>query len=700
LQTNEAPSHRTPRRVRFIEAAMLGGFAAYAAHIFLGLGASGSDLLFDRYVYLALILVPTVLVLARVPGAGAERNAWLMIGLGLATTAFAECYYAIFLADAASQPYPSIADTGWLTTYPLWLAGLVLLVRARAPRFRNSLWLDSAIGALSLGSAAALFALPTIIDGAGGALAANLTSAAYPVGDIMLIAFVAGILMLTGWRREASWGLLAAGLIVAAVGDTVYEYQAAAGTYAAGMWLDLTWPLSAMLIGFAAWRRSPGTQMGAVGGWRASAAPVGLAVIAIGVLVYGYAQKEAIVASGDTSQIAVGLAAAALLLIAVRMAFTYWENLNLARQVQTDPLTRLGNRGKLLVDLHEATALGNEQSPLVLVMFDLDGFKLYNDTFGHAAGDALLRRMASRLAAVIEGNGSAYRVGGDEFCIMVAEHPLTAGDLTARSLAALTEQGGAFAVTASYGSAAIPGDCTDGVEALELADERMYLRKNGSRASARNQAQQVLIRTLRERQPELSRHTSNVSALAALIAPRFTSNPEELDVILRGATLHDIGKLAIPDALLAKPDPMSDEEVAFLRSHTEIGDRILRAAPALAPVAKIVRSSHERWDGAGYPDHLAGEEIPLGSRIIFVCDAFDAMTNKRPYSAAMPAAEAIDELRAHAGTQFDPTVVAVACDVLESVPPTEQLPVGDSAAGGQPAREADDAAIQHADIGP
>jgi two-component system cell cycle response regulator len=700
LQTNEAPSHRTPRRVRAIEAAMLAGFAAYAAHIFFGLGAPGADLLFERYVYLALILVPTVLVLARVPGAGAERIAWLLIGLGLATTAFAECYYAIFLADAAIQPYPSIADAGWLTTYPLWLAGLVLLVRARAPRFRNSLWLDSAIGALSLGSAAALFALPAIINGSGGALAANLTSAAYPVGDIMLIAFVAGILMLAGWRREASWGLLAAGLIVAAVGDTVYEYQAATGTYAAGMWLDLTWPLSAMLIGFAAWRRSPGTQMGAVGGWRASAAPVGLAVIAIGVLVYGYAHKEAIVASGDTSQVAVGLAAAALLLIAVRMAFTYWENLNLARQVQTDPLTGLGNRGKLLLDLHEATAIGTEQSPLALVMFDLDGFKLYNDTFGHAAGDALLRRMASRLAAVMDGSGSAYRVGGDEFCILIAGDLRTAGDLTARALAALTEQGGAFAVTASYGSAAIPGDCADGVQALKLADERMYLRKNGSRASARNQAQQVLLRTLRERQPELSRHTSNVSALAALIAPRFTSNPEELDVILRSATLHDIGKLAIPDALLAKPDPMSDEEVAFIRSHTEIGDRILRAAPALAPVAKIVRSSHERWDGAGYPDRLAGEEIPLGSRIIFVCDAFDAMTNKRPYSAAMPAADAIDELRAHAGTQFDPTVVSVACEVLKSARPSEQPPTGESAAGGQPSLEADDAAIEHADVGP
>jgi two-component system cell cycle response regulator len=699
LQTNEAPSHRTPRRVRLIEAAMLAGFAVYAAHIFLGLGASGSDMLFDRYVYLALILVPTVLVLARVPGAGAERNAWLMIGLGLATTAFAECYYAFFLADAASQPYPSIADAGWLTTYPLWLAGLVLLVRARAPRFRNSLWLDSAIGALSLGSAAALFALPTILAGAGRGLAANLTSAAYPIGDIMLIAFVAGILMLTGWRREASWGLLAAGLIVAAVGDTVYEYQAATGTYAAGMWLDLTWPLSAMLIGFAAWRRSPGTQMGAVGGWRASAVPVGLAMISIGVLVYGYSHKEAIVASGDASQIAVGLAAAALLLIAVRMAFTYWENLNLTRQVQTDPLTGLGNRGKLMVDLFEATAVGREQ-PRVLVMFDLDGFKLYNDTFGHAAGDALLRRMASRLATVMEDNGSAYRVGGDEFCIMIAAHLRTANELTARALAALTEQGGAFAVTASHGSAAIPGDCAHGVEALKLADERMYLRKNGSRASARNQAQQVLIRTLRERQPELSRHTSNVSALAALIAPRFTSNPEELDVILRGATLHDIGKLAIPDALLAKPDPMSDEEVAFIRSHTEIGDRILRAAPALAPVAKIVRSSHERWDGAGYPDRLAGEEIPLGSRIIFVCDAFDAMTNKRPYSAAMPAADAMDELRAHAGTQFDPSVVSVACEVLESARLAEQLPTGESAAGGQPAREADDAAIEHADVGP
>lgn len=680
---------------------MLAGFAAYAAHVFFGLDGSATDLLFDRYVYLALILIPTALILARVPGAGAERSAWLMIGLGLATTAFAECYYAFFLADAADQPYPSISDAAWLATYPLWLAGLALLVRARARGFRKSLWLDAGIGALSLGAATALFILPTILDGAGGGLAAHLTSAAYPIGDVILIAFVAGILMLSGWRRDASWGLLAAGLVVAALGDTVYEYQAAAGTYKAGMWLDLTFPLTAMLIGFGAWQRSPGARLAAVDGWRASAAPAAFSLVAIGVLVYGYAHKETIVASGDTSQIAAGLAAAALLLAAARMTLTYRENLSLAQRVQTDPLTGLGNRGKLMFDLHEAGANENARSSMVVVMFDLDGFKLYNDTFGHSAGDALLRRIASRLAAAVEGSGGAYRVGGDEFCIVIGGHVRNPEDLTARALAALSEEGGAFSVSASYGSAAIPGDCANGEQALKLADERMYVRKNSSRASARNQAQQVLLRTLRERQPELTRHTSNVSALAALIAPRFTSNAEELDVIRRGATLHDIGKLAIPDALLAKSEPMSDEESAFIRGHTEIGDRILRAAPALAPVAKIVRSSHERWDGEGYPDHLAGEEIPLGSRIIFVCDAFDAMTNERPYSAAMPVGAAIRELRANAGTQFDPGVVAVACEILEAGQPELDgaSTVGVSATRGQPAGQGDHAAVQHADVG-
>src|SRR5262249_24054741 len=154
--------------------------------------------------------------------------------------------------------------------------------------------------------------------------------------------------------------------------------------------------------------------------------------------------------------------------------------------------------------------------------------------------------------------------------------------------------------------------------------------------------------------------------LARHIARRFTDDPEQLDVIWRGGELHDIGKMAIPDAILGKAGPLTDEEWGFIRNHTLIGDRILSSSPALAPVARLIRSSHEHWDGSGSPDGLAGEEIPLGSRIVHVSDAFDAITSERPYSAAMPVADAIAELRRNAGIQFDPRVVEVACEEIES----------------------------------
>ena len=132
---------------------------------------------------------------------------------------------------------------------------------------------------------------------------------------------------------------------------------------------------------------------------------------------------------------------------------------------------------------------------------------------------------------------------------------------------------------------------------------------------------------------------------------------EELDEVVRAAELHDVGKMAIPDEILHKPAALDDKEWEFIRQHTVIGERILEAAPSLLPVAKLVRASHERWDGSGYPDRLAGESIPLGARIVSACDAFDAMITVRPYRGAMQAEEALSELRENSGTQFDPDVV-------------------------------------------
>jgi HD-GYP domain-containing protein (c-di-GMP phosphodiesterase class II) len=167
----------------------------------------------------------------------------------------------------------------------------------------------------------------------------------------------------------------------------------------------------------------------------------------------------------------------------------------------------------------------------------------------------------------------------------------------------------------------------------------------------------LLLCTLTERSKALGDHNDDVALLAREVAHKLCLSSEEVDEVVRAAELHDVGKLALPDAILFKPGALSDEEWETMRLHTTIGQRILAASPALASVGRLVRSTHERWDGAGYPDQLHGEHIPLGARIVAVCDAFAAMITDRPYRNAITRAVALAELERCAGTQFDPTVI-------------------------------------------
>src|SRR3954471_4572786 len=188
--------------------------------------------------------------------------------------------------------------------------------------------------------------------------------------------------------------------------------------------------------------------------------------------------------------------------------------------------------------------------------------------------------------------------------------------------------------------------------------ERMYSMDRWRTAGARDQARDVLVRTMQLKQPDLDDHASDVAELARRVASSLGIEGEELDEVVCAAELHDVGKVGIPDAILNKPGALDSHEWEFMRRHTILGEQILNAAPALRPVARIVRASHEFWDGAGYPDALKGDEIPRGARIVSVCDAYDAMIAERPYRAALSDRAARCELRAKAGRQFDPEVVA------------------------------------------
>jgi diguanylate cyclase (GGDEF)-like protein len=335
----------------------------------------------------------------------------------------------------------------------------------------------------------------------------------------------------------------------------------------------------------------------------------------------------------------------------------------------TDPLTGIGNRRAFKRDLEQILPDVNRSRELMVGMFDLDGFKQYNDTFGHGAGDALLARLARRLKQSVAGSGTTYRMGGDEFCVLADVGPQAGERLVRSAVAALSDSGEGWSVGCSWGLAWMPSEATGASEALRLADERMYAQKT-SRATAGHQATAALVQVLVERDVDLSTHISRVAELATATARRMGIPELEVTRIGLAAQLHDIGKTAIPESILDKPDPLDEDEWVFMRCHTLIGERIIAAAPSLAHTANLVRSSHERVDGTGYPDHLAGTDIPLGSRIIAVCDAFDAMVAARPYRGQVDPQDAIAELRRCAGTQFDPDVI----DAFSVIASEEQSP--------------------------
>jgi diguanylate cyclase (GGDEF)-like protein len=335
----------------------------------------------------------------------------------------------------------------------------------------------------------------------------------------------------------------------------------------------------------------------------------------------------------------------------------------------TDSLTGLSNRRRLLMDLDELTARASSTHPCALIMFDLDGFKAYNDRFGHPVGDALLARLGRNLAASVAGSGRGYRLGGDEFCVVACGRREELSALAATAHSALRDTGRGFEISSSFGMVLVPDEAPDTEHALNLADERLYEHKGESRrTTVTRETSDALVAVLKECQPALDGHLNEVAKLAREVGSHMGLRPGELDDITRAAQLHDIGKVAVPSDILDKHGPLDETEWDFVRQHTLVGDRILSAAPAMSAVAEVVRASHERFDGAGYPDGLAGGAIPLGARIVAVCDAYHAMTGGRPYRAAVEPDAALHELRRCSGAQFDPEVVDAFCDLLVPAP--------------------------------
>jgi diguanylate cyclase (GGDEF)-like protein len=671
--------------LRAVQAVAVLGLVGYAAQTSLEVCGESATPFFEQYVYTGLIFMAAGLCVVRGITVRRERAPWLVLSVGLLAWAGGEVYYSIFYADLADPPLPGVSDGLWLTFYPACYVTVILLVRERVRHFRTSLWLDGLVGALAASAIAAALVFGTIAgqDSQDAVVAVDLS---YALGDLLLLGFVVGVFGLTGWRPGRALLLVGAGLVTSAVADGFFLYDSAAGLNVDSTLMATLWPASAIVLGFAAWQRPTVAEPVRFEGARVLLMPAAFAVAGLALLGWHTFERQ--------NALAIALAIATLGAVIVRMSVTFRENIRLLatsrRDALTDALTGLGNRRALMDDLEVEAGLATESRPSGLVLLDLDGFKQYNDRFGHPMGDALLAQLGQRLAEAFP-HDRAYRLGGDEFCVLTRTSEKMIEGTAADACEALTERGAGFEVGCSSGEVLLPREAHDAITAMRIADERLYTRKERrQRSTAGNQTTAALLQALEEREPELREHLDQVAGLSVEVGREMGITGDELDDLARAAHLHDVGKVAVPDAILQKPSELDPVEWELMKNHAIAGERILSAAPALSSIATLVRSSHERWKGGGYPDGIAGEEIPLGARIIAACDAYHSMITMRVYGGTLDTAAAIEELRRCAGDQFDPAVVETLCGIVAEtdeagfarrVPPVQlSLPAGVPAA--------------------
>ncbi len=461
-----------------IAAVLFGGAALVIVHDWVGIAGSNLDTAINGVAYDAVVVCAGLACLTRALRGGPERGAWLAIGASILAWAGGEIWWTLYIEGNPGAPYPSPADIGYLAFYPLAVLGLYLLVRARARELDRRLWMDGAIAALGTGALGAALLFEFVADRTGGSTVEVATTLAYPFGDVVLVSLIVGVIALTRWRPGRTWTLLLAGLAVMAVADVAFTLQSYEATLPGGDWVEPIYLISAVLLGAEAWQPEANRILpdARFDGWREMIVPgiVAGAMIVLGILQYLH----------SSSALTTILWSLTMLAVIGRLALSLRENTRLLEQVRTDPLTGLGSQARLRMDLELRERSPAE--PLTVILLDLNGFKRYNDSFGYPAGDKMLAMLGRRLKAAVEWQATGYRLGGDEFLVLVEGGIVDLGlerrdEIAAGAAEALTSRGRGFDLGAAWGIASVPEEADSPAEAMQLADVRMYAQKESRR---------------------------------------------------------------------------------------------------------------------------------------------------------------------------------------------------------------------------
>ncbi|WP_243754494.1 diguanylate cyclase [Labedaea rhizosphaerae] len=604
--------------------------------------------------------------------------AWAFLGASQLVYAVADStfYLRHYLLDLVD--YPSVADPLYLAHYPLVVCALVLLIRHRTPGRDIPGLIDAAVLAVVAAMLSWLYLIAPQAR-ADSPMLVKVTSVAYPVMDLAMLAVALRLILGTG-RRPPSFMLLSGNLLAIFAADTIYVGQQLDGTYQTGNWLDALWLVGNLSLGAAAlhptmrWLGDPSPvadqRLGPV---RIMALCVAALVAPATLLVRGANEP-----AQDLPVIAAACAILFLLAIA-RLAALVADQRRLAI---TDGLTGLHTRrffeAQLTLEVQRARRSG---APLAVIIVDIDRFKSINDEYGHPAGDAALVEVATRLRTAARAGDVIARYGGEEFALLLPgaspeDLPAIAQRLREQVASSPIAVAGDcwLAVTVSIGVASYPdhGHLEGGL--IAVADRALYAAKSagrdrvvvgvpsrGDRHSCDEDAEMVefLFRTADEVDAALSnyQHSKAISLWAMVMASELGADLATIRRAALAGRLHDIGKIVIPASILAKPAALDAEEWRVMREHPDHGYRIAAVVPGFEEVAQSIRQHHERYDGSGYPQGLSGRCIRLEARLIAVCDAWAAMLSDRPYHVMRTPEQARQELIRGRGSQFDPDVV-------------------------------------------